>query len=180
MKFSTWTANFRELYDKAFDYYRSGGTDPEEMFDTVQTGFLAGIGMTAQNLFDFAEDGVRYGQPDWETALLITSARRDFFFHIQRGVTSKKVITEPELPEKTATLDGIPWLPRIIKKAHAFLSGELTREIMFGCSGDRRFLAEYDIHPADFLRVVWASHGDDAKVLAFVRASKDGKLPEQS
>jgi hypothetical protein len=40
---------------------------------------------------------------------------------------------------------------------------------MYGCSGDRRFLREHNLHPADFLRAVWASHGDDQKVLAFVR-----------
>jgi hypothetical protein len=40
---------------------------------------------------------------------------------------------------------------------------------MYGCAGDRRFLKEHDIHPADFLRAVWASSGDNTKVLAFVR-----------
>lgn len=177
MKYSDWTTKFRELHGQALAYYRSGGRDPSAMFDAAERAFLAGIGMTAQNLFDYAEDAVRYGQPDWETALLIAAARRDYFLHVQRGAATGRIVTEPELPPKTAELEGIAWLPRIIVKARAFLAGELTPEIMFGCGGDRRFLAEHDIHPADFLRVVWASHGDDSKVLAFVRASKAGTFP---
>jgi hypothetical protein len=73
------------------------------------------------------------------------------------------------LPPKTEELDGIPWLPRIIAKAGCFLKGGLCHEIMYGCGGDRRFLKEHDIHPADFLRVVWGTEGDKEKMLAFVR-----------
>ena len=37
-------------------------------------------------------------------------------------------------------------------------------DIMFGCGGDRAFLSEHNIHPADFLREVWAAKGDSAQV----------------
>ena len=60
------------------------------------------------------------------------------------------------------------WLPRLIFKARLKLRGEMDPEIMYGCGGDRQFFVKYDIHPADFLRAVWASGGDQAKVLAFV------------
>jgi hypothetical protein len=43
---------------------------------------------------------------------------------------------------------------------------------MYGCGGDRRFLKEHDIHPADFLRMVWATEGDHGKILTFVRNTK--------
>lgn len=180
MRYADWTQKFRTLYDKALAYYGGGQTDPGGMFNQEETAFLKSIGMTAQNLFDYAEDWTRYNQPDWDTVLLITAARRDYFLHAQRGVPTGRVVTEPELPAKTAELEGIAWLPRIIMKARAFLAGELTPEIMYGCGGDRRFLAEHDIHPADFLRVVWASHGDDAKILSFVRASKAGTFPQSA
>jgi hypothetical protein len=43
---------------------------------------------------------------------------------------------------------------------------------MYCCGGDRRFLKEHDIHPADFLRAIWASGGDTAKLLAYVQQSR--------
>lgn len=41
---------------------------------------------------------------------------------------------------------------------------------MFGCGGDRNFLEKNgDIHPADFLRNLWAAGEDDAKFLEWVK-----------
>jgi hypothetical protein len=45
-------------------------------------------------------------------------------------------------------------------------------DTMFGCGGDRAFLSKYDIHPADFLRVVWAAGDDDQKILAYVKSKR--------
>jgi hypothetical protein len=87
-------------------------------------------------------------------------------------VPSLKILTPAELPAKTAELDGIVWLPRILGKARAKLRGEMHPDMMFGCGGDRAFLAKYDIHPADFLRVVWAAGDDDQKVLAYVKSPR--------
>jgi hypothetical protein len=40
---------------------------------------------------------------------------------------------------------------------------------MFGCGGDRNFLKKHgDIHPADFLRQVWAAGDDDPQLAAWV------------
>ena len=74
-----------------------------------------------------------------------------------------------ELPARDAELDGIPWLPRILQKARNKLRGENCPGIMFGCGGDRRFLSQHDLHPADFLRVVWSAGDRDERVLHFVR-----------
>ena len=68
-------------------------------------------------------------------------------------------------------MDGIPWLPRIIKKAEAKLRGEMAPDLMYGCGGDRNFFREHRLNPADFLRHVWAADGDEAKVLAYVKAA---------
>jgi hypothetical protein len=43
---------------------------------------------------------------------------------------------------------------------------------MFGCGGDRAFLMACDVHPADFLRHVWAAGEDDTKIIALVTAGR--------
>jgi hypothetical protein len=164
-----WTVSFRALYDKALDLYRSGNTDLTTYFSEQETEFLSSIGMRSINVFDYAEDMAKYGEPSWDTALLIAAVRRDYFLHHQHGVTSVKVTEAEELPAKTDELEGIAWLPRIIRKAQCFLEGGLCHDIMYGCGGDRRFLKEHDLHPADFLRIVWAADGDPSKVLAKIR-----------
>jgi hypothetical protein len=47
---------------------------------------------------------------------------------------------------------------------------------MFSCGGDRNFLRTQDIAPADFLRAVWAAHGDQDKVLEYVRSAQSGPI----
>jgi len=164
-----WTVTFRALYDKALGLYRSGDTDLSAYFTPQETAWLASIGIRPINVYDYAEDMAKYGEPSWETALLIAAARRDYFLHHQHGETSSTVTEAEELPAKTDELEGIAWLPRIIRKAQCFLEGGLCHDIMYGCGGDRRFLKEHDVHPADFLRIVWAAGGDPGKVLARIR-----------
>ena len=167
-----WTERLRAIYDKTIDLYRGGNRDLSSYFTQEETTWLASVGLRPINLYDWAEDVTGAGEPDWNTALLIAAARRDYFLVHQKGATATTVTEAAELPAKTEELDGIPWLPRIIAKATCFLKGGLCHDIMYGCGGDRRFLKEHDIHPADFLRAVWASGGDQAKVLAYVRDSK--------
>jgi hypothetical protein len=164
-----WADRFRELYDKAVEQYRGGNRAPSSCFNKAETAFLAAIGHSAQELYDFAEDAVKYGAPSFGTALLIASARRDYFLVIQKGKPSRRTITMDGLPAKEAAVDGITWLPRIIAKAHAKLKGEMPAELMFGCAGDRRFLESVNIHPSDFLRYVWAAGDNDRKVVAYVK-----------
>ncbi len=171
MELNAWTHALRRLHDQALTRYRAGERVPESFFTSEETAFLASIGLRPMHLYDFAEDFLAGGEPDWETTLLIVAARRDYFLREQGGRASTLEITEPQLPPRKAELGGIPWLPRIVEKARRFLAGELCREIMYCCGGDRNFLKSHRIHPADFLRVVWASRGDDAKVLAYVKAS---------
>ena len=91
---------------------------------------------------------------------------------VQKGVESTKVVKPADLPPKDEALDGIVWLPRIIAKAEAKLRGEMDPDIMYGCGGDRAFLSKHNIHPADFLREVWAAKGDAQQVLAYVKSTK--------
>jgi hypothetical protein len=168
-----WTERLRAIYDKAVGLYRAGNRDLDSYFSPGETAWLSSVGLRPINLYDWAEDFTGGGEPDWNTSLLIAAARRDYFLVHQKGVTSTTVTEAAELPAKTEELDGIPWLPRIIAKATCFLKGGLCHDIMYGCGGDRRFLKEHDIHPADFLRVVWASGGDRDKILSYVRARRE-------
>ena len=88
---------------------------------------------------------------------------------MQKRQISENQITPTDLPSREEQLEEISWLPRIIMKAKAKLRGELHPDIMFCCQGDMNFLANHDIHPADFLRVVWASNDDDQKVADYVK-----------
>ena len=133
--------------------------------------FLASIGYKKRELFDFIEDFVDSGAPTISTALLIAAVRRDYFLVEQNGVASSQIISRNDLPERPVELDGIAYLPRILVKARAKLRGELDPDTMFSCHGDRNFLAKIgNVPPADFLRRVWASGGDDSKVVAWIKS----------
>ena len=166
MKSYDWTRRVKPLYLHALERYRAGHRDPQTLFDAPQQQELAAIGASPMELFDYAEDADAL---DWETALLILSVRRDYFWVIQKGVPSPHRLVMAELPAKDAELEGIAWLPRLIQKAQGRLRGELPNELMYCCGGDRRFFSTHDIHPADFLREVWATGGDEQKILAYVR-----------
>ena len=151
------------------DAYRAGNRNPVSYFNTTETKFLAGIGCSAQEMYDFAEDA---DELSFESALLITAARRDYFLVMQHGQPTGKIVHD--FPAKDAELAGYRWLPRIIVKARAKLRGELPAEFMYSCGGDRAFLEKVKIHPADFLREVWAARDDDRKIVEYVqlRASR--------
>ena len=164
----TWPSTFRELYDRCAETYRGGNTDFTTYYSAEDSVFLESIGYKPREFFDFIEDYCDESVPTPEDALLIAAARRDFLNVIQNGQKSSAVLPNDDLPAKDAELGGHRWLPRIIAKARAKLTGELDPETMFSCGGDRAFLEELDLHAADFLRAVWAADGDDQKILDYV------------
>ena len=114
---------------------------------------------------DFCEDGT----PSLSTALLIAAVRRDYWLTVQKGTKSTNLLTRDNVPGFGETLENIPYLPRILAKARAKLRGELDPDLMFCCGGDRNFLRKNgNIHPADFLRHVWASGENDGKLASWV------------
>lgn len=165
-----WPQTFRELFNDGLHAYRAGRRAAATMFEAGQQEFLAEIGAGAQEIFDFVEDHLHGGDPSFETTLLITAARRDYFLTVQQGRRSTQFIDLEALPAKSAMLEGLEWLPRIIEKARAKLRGEMPPELMYGCGGDRAFLREHGIHPADFLREVWAAGDDTPSIVNFVRS----------
>lgn len=174
MKSYDWTLRFREAYDRAAAAYAQGVRGAGDVVGRDDQAFLATLGCTAQELYDFVEDAEKSGEPDYGTVLLITAARRDYFLNVQGGKPSGKVVPMSTLPAKTDQVEGIEWLPRLIEKARIKLRGEMEPDLMYGCGGDRRFFKEHGIHPADFLRMAWAA-GDNAQLLVdYVKAARRG------
>jgi hypothetical protein len=164
-----WVARFQRCYDKAVALYQQGHRQAASFFDAAEQQFLASIGCTPQELYDFAEDWCKYQAPSFGDTLLITAVRRDFFLTVQQGRRTGPTIQMADLPAKDAAVAGYKWLPRIIAKARAKLRGEMPDELMYGCGGDRNFLQSVNIHPADFLRHVWAARDDDQQIIAYVQ-----------
>lgn len=161
---------FRELYDQAVAAYAGGSRGAENFFNDQQTAWLAANGLTAQHLYDYAEDHNNYGEPGYDHALTIETIRRDYFFNVQKAVASS-VIADPDTwPAKTAEIDGIGWLPRILPKVRAKLRGELPASMMYGCGGDRKFFKAHDILPAEFLALAWRAGDDDQVIIDWVKA----------
>ena len=167
----SWDTGFLDLFRRCVDAYKGGNSDFNSYYSAEDLEFLSSIGYKPRELFDFVEDLVDENVPPEPTALLIAAVRRDYFLAIQQGVKSDREIGSDDIPGRDEELDGIPYLPRIIAKARAKLRGELDPNLMFSCGGDRAFLRIHgDIHPADFLRNVWAAGDDHSKIAAFVRS----------
>jgi hypothetical protein len=164
-----WSKAFETIWSKAVERYQGGKRGSADFFTKEEQSFLDSIGMTAQELYDFAEDFAEYGEPDFSTCLLVTAARRDYFLTIQHGKPTGKTVPMSTLPAKTDKLEGIKWLPRLIEKAKIKLRGEMEPDLMYGCGGDRNFFKEHGLHPADFLRVAWAAKDDKSHILNYVK-----------
>lgn len=168
MKHYDFADRFRALYDQAVKLYAAGKTGADSYFTADETAFLAANGLTAQNLADYAEDHNDYGEPGYDRALAIELVRRDYFLNAQGGKPSGKVIDAATMPGKTDAVRGIVWLPRLIPKAKAKLRGELPATLMYSCGGDRAFFRQHDIHPAEFLSLVWRYENNDVAIIDWV------------
>ena len=160
---------FRQLYDHAVARYREGQASAEGLFDASQQPWLAANGITAQAMFDYAEDDVSGGLPGFGHALAIETIRRDYFINVQQGVASTVVLDQAAMPGKAEAVDGVSWLPRLLPKTRAKLRGELPPSLMYSCGGDRNFFRSHDILPAEFLSLVWRHFNDDKAIIAWVK-----------
>lgn len=170
MKHYNYQDSFKKLYDKSVELYKSGNTDKSTWFNDSEIEFIKANGWRVQDFFDYGEDQVHGEQPTYEIAQSIEQVRRDYFLHMQNGVPSKNTVEAESLPPKTEELEGIVWLPRIIQKALGKIKGEICEEIMYCCGGDRKFLQTHDIHPAEFLRLVWANEDKPEAIVDFVKS----------
>ncbi|MDX6767822.1 MAG: hypothetical protein SFU85_13655 [Candidatus Methylacidiphilales bacterium] len=173
MSDTDWTRIFREIYEEGLKHYAAGRRGAPEIFRGEQVRFLESIGCSAQELYDFVEDAVKYHEPDFATCLLITAVRRDYFLQELKGRQTGGMVRMEELPAKTDAVEGIEWLPRLMAKARAKLRGEMNPDLMYGCGGDRAFARQHGIHLADFLRLAWSAGDNDRVLIDFVK-SKQG------
>ncbi len=139
------------------------------MFPAADLEFLAGIGCTAQELFDFVDDALLYEDIDFETVREVTAIRRDYFLTVMQGKSTGKVVPMSELPAKSAAVDGIEWLPRLIVKARLKLRGEMNPDLMYGCGGDRPFLRSHRMTLPQFLQLVRDKGDDDRAIIDAVK-----------
>jgi hypothetical protein len=161
--------NFLAVHDLAVERYAAGQRGAESFFGPEQSRFLAANGLTAQHVYDYAEDFCAAGEPGPAQALAIELVRRDYFLNVQGGSPSATVLDEDRLPAKSEAVQGIEWLPRLIPKARAKLRGELPASLMYCCGGDRRFFKAHGILPAEFLTVLWRHERDDGAVIGWVQ-----------
>jgi hypothetical protein len=175
MKHYDFADQLHALYTKACKLYTSGQRGAETFFNPTETAFLSANGLTAQNIYDYAEDDVGGGEPGWDKALAIEMIRRDYFINVQAGKPSGKVLDDSKMPGKTDAIEGIAWLPRIIPKAKAKLHGELPPSLMYCCGGDRAFFQQHNIHPAEFLSLVWRNENNDKAIVDWVVHRSRGK-----
>ena len=167
--------DFRAIYDHAVALYAQGKRGADTFFSAGQSAWLAANGLSAQALYDYAEDENNEGEPGFEHALAIETIRRDYFFNAQKGVVSTRVADAATWPGKSEEIEGIRWLPRILPKVRAKLRGELPASMMYCCGGDRGFFSANDILPAEFLNLAWRHENDDAAIIAWVVARSRAK-----
>ncbi|MCE0523168.1 MAG: Gfo/Idh/MocA family oxidoreductase [Methylacidiphilales bacterium] len=173
LPFTTWEQRFSRLFDSAVEKYRQGHQKAAGLVDAKGQKFLASIGHTEQEFFDFVEDFAKGGEPTIETTLAVASVRRNYFLKEQDGVASSRFISMDDLPPKDAAVQGIVWLPRLIPKAEAKLRGEMPPDLMYGCGGDRNFFKTHQIEAADFLQKVWDARGNQAEIISWVKTKSE-------
>ncbi len=174
MNHYTYAQDLKKIWSQSVANYEAGNREPEAYFNAQELTWLSSLGLKVMDVYDFAEDWVKYGEPDFETFLMISEVRKDYFLTIQKGAASSHELNPETLPTKAESVRGIEWLPRLMPKAIAKIRGELPSVTMYGCGGDRKFFKENNIHPAEFLRVAWAYESSPEKIIDWVEARRSG------
>jgi len=164
-----WKLEFRKVWERGVAAWKAGRRSARTMFAPADVAFLAGLGCTAQELFDFVDDSLGWGDLDFETVLGVTAIRRAYFQEVMQGKPTGRVVPMSTLPAKSAEVDGIAWLPRLIAKARIKLRGEMDPDLMYGCGGDRPFLRKHGMTLPGFLQLVWDKGDDDRAIVDAVK-----------
>lgn len=127
-----WKTQFRDLFYKGVERYQEGRRSPETMFEGDEPAFLESIGCSTQEMFDFCDDYVRWGDVIYEHVEEIQAVRFDYFANDLNRQPAARRLEMHEFPAKTDEIAGITWLPRLIVKARAKLEGALPADLMYG------------------------------------------------
>ena len=166
-----WKSEFQAVWNRGIAAWKAGLRSAATMFQPQDVAFLATIGCTAQELFDFVDDFLGYDDLDFETVLAVTAIRREYFLNVMHGKSTGRLVRMDDLPAKAAAVDGIAWLPRLIAKARIKLRGEMNPDLMYGCAGDRPFLREHHMTLPHFLQLVRDEGDDDRAIIEAVKKS---------
>ncbi len=169
-----WKTEFRGVWERGVAAWQAGRRAPQTMFERADVAFLATIGCTAQELFDFVDDSLSYDDLEFDTALAVAALRRDYFLDVLHGKSSGRIATMESLPAKSAAVDGIAWLPRLIAKARLKLRGEMPDDLMYGCAGDRPFLRSVNMDLPGFLQLVRDSGDNERRIIDAVKKAAGG------
>jgi len=159
------------LWQKSVDLYQKGNRLPRSYFTDRETEMLTQWGLRVMDIYDYAEDYVTSQDPDFGTFLLINTERILYFQEVLCRRPSTHQLEGDDLPAKTAEVNGMEWLPRILVKARGKLEGTLCDDIMYGCGGDRRFLRNCGLHPVELLRKV-RECSSDQEIIQWVEQRK--------
>ena len=120
-----WNNKFMTLlYNAVERYHERPNTPVESFFLPEEAQFLIEIGYTPAEMHAYVQEYATCGDPSPSTILLIAATRRSFFVTSQRGISGNaKPLTEEDLPDENDDYQGIPYLPRMIRKAEAKLHG---------------------------------------------------------
>jgi hypothetical protein len=162
----------REVHSRGVAAWREGKRSPSTMFSEADARLLSSFGCTEQELFDFVDDLMAYGEPDLETVCEVQALRLAYLEKVMGGRRSDFVASMDALPRKTDAIDGIAWLPRLIAKARLKLRGEMPPDLMYGCGGDRPFVRRMGTSLPAFLQLVWDCGDDDRAVVEALKASQ--------
>ena len=171
MNNTDWIQKLREVHARGILAAKSGRRSPQSMFSVEDVEYLHSIGCSAQELFDFVDDYLSDGEPDLEEVIAVQAIRRDYFLNVMGGVATSHIASMADLPAKSAPVDGISWLPRLIVKARLKLRGEMPADLMYGCGGDRPFVKKMRTTLAGFLQLVRDCGEDDRKIVDTLKRS---------
>ncbi len=166
-----WNDQFMRIFRDGVERYHASSTrNPDHFFLPEESALFDSIGYGPIELYPYIKAYATEGYPSPSMALLIASVRRSFFMTAQRSIRGQMpILLESQLPKEYEALQDIAYMPRIIRKAEAKLHGNLDPNVMYYCAQDRAFLKEYgNIHPADFLYLVWNARGDKQKIISII------------
>ena len=127
-----WKTQFRDLFYRGVERYQEGRRSPEAMFEGDEPTFLESIGCSTQEMFDFCDDYIRWGDVIYEHVEEVQAVRLDYFANDLKSQPAARRMEMGEFPAKTDEIAGIVWLPRLIVKARAKLEGALPADLMYG------------------------------------------------
>ncbi len=127
-----WRKQFHNLFFNGVERHKEDRQSPEAMFEGDEPAFLESIGCTTQEMFDFCDDYVRWGDVIYEQVEELQTVRYEHFINKLNSEPASHTMEMDEFPPKDAELEGIAWLPRLILKARAKLAGNLPADLMYG------------------------------------------------